>query len=595
MMNGISAVVGRVAPAGHSDAPGSKDPAQTETFGVAMLLALLSSQTTPAPMGHSIPPGNLSARQQGESGNAARPATTSRSGSEKAAAPGPRALEQRCVRVAPAVVAPFPSAVPKSASPKAVQRAAGLNPAGGGDSAPRRTNPPVPGTVGPPAPSRVTANAPAGRGPLAQTVSADDAPPWGAPPAVGAPGKQTWSGGVLAGPALSSRATRQPSVDETAQLAAAKWVELKPASESPAGAARPELAAQVEVLEVKPRPHLEAGQIIARPVRGKKGPPACSTEPGARERGARPAAESLKAIAAASTANFAEPAPAPIARAPMLSHSAGGPSLPQVQHEVLVDPDTRSRGNKSAAGVRSGRTARSGLVTSQTRLQSIETEAAAERGKRPVRSAGPAAEPEQGSAEPAGTMEKGSPGSRAVAPDGSPHLMVARPGMSPERPGGSQPGSLPLKTDQPVQAPRSEQPAARPSPIDRVTVKFTDSDGVEGRLRVAVRGQAVRATIVSENETVARRLEAHIGELQQTLDHQGFRESQIAVQHVRRGAELGSLAVGTAARIAADASATPSRGLEEHGSRERTPYDQREQQGSGNGRSQQRPRHREER
>jgi len=81
-----------------------------------------------------------------------------------------------------------------------------------------------------------------------------------------------------------------------------------------------------------------------------------------------------------------------------------------------------------------------------------------------------------------------------------------------------------------VQKTSVEDAVFQPKPEDRVTLKFTDDGGVEGRLRVALRGDSVRATIVSGDPAIAERIGSGISELQRVLDKQGFRDPQITVQ-----------------------------------------------------------------
>jgi hypothetical protein len=142
-----------------------------------------------------------------------------------------------------------------------------------------------------------------------------------------------------------------------------------------------------------------------------------------------------------------------------------------------------------------------------------------------------------------------------------------------------------------------EESIAQPKPTDRVTLKFTDDAGVEGRLRVALRGQSVRATIVSGDQATAERLGARVSELQHTLDKQGFKDPQITVQQARASEEAGNVAIASTVRSGQEtvASSTAGRTLEEQASRERQQPSTRDQQQQHSGRSQQRSRERQER
>jgi hypothetical protein len=71
------------------------------------------------------------------------------------------------------------------------------------------------------------------------------------------------------------------------------------------------------------------------------------------------------------------------------------------------------------------------------------------------------------------------------------------------------------------------------SATDRVTIQFSGEGGVEGRLRVALRGPTVQATIVSSDPETARRMQSEIGVLHRALADQGFAEARIAIQGAR--------------------------------------------------------------
>lgn len=72
--------------------------------------------------------------------------------------------------------------------------------------------------------------------------------------------------------------------------------------------------------------------------------------------------------------------------------------------------------------------------------------------------------------------------------------------------------------------------------IDRVTLDFGEGD-TAGRLRVALRGTEVRATIIPADGVAAVRLEAGLRELQHHLVDRGFSDAQITVQAPRGGSD----------------------------------------------------------
>lgn len=79
--------------------------------------------------------------------------------------------------------------------------------------------------------------------------------------------------------------------------------------------------------------------------------------------------------------------------------------------------------------------------------------------------------------------------------------------------------------------------AARLSPerraADRVTLRFEGEGGLEGRLRVSVRGDQVNARILSEDASTLERLGGELRSLQRALEGQGFRDSRVSMQDLR--------------------------------------------------------------
>jgi hypothetical protein len=71
---------------------------------------------------------------------------------------------------------------------------------------------------------------------------------------------------------------------------------------------------------------------------------------------------------------------------------------------------------------------------------------------------------------------------------------------------------------------------ARVTRPDQITLRVEGDAGVEARLRVAVRGRDVRATIVADDPALANKLEASLGNLRQALGERGFDRAQLLVQ-----------------------------------------------------------------
>jgi len=85
---------------------------------------------------------------------------------------------------------------------------------------------------------------------------------------------------------------------------------------------------------------------------------------------------------------------------------------------------------------------------------------------------------------------------------------------------------------------------------DRVTIALTDDAGRQTRIRVAVLGEQVRATIVPPDGESARQLEARMDDLTAALVRRGFVEPKVMVQHVT---EAGSAWAGVANRTRSEA------------------------------------------
>ena len=69
---------------------------------------------------------------------------------------------------------------------------------------------------------------------------------------------------------------------------------------------------------------------------------------------------------------------------------------------------------------------------------------------------------------------------------------------------------------------------------DQVTLQFSGEGGLEGQLRVAVRGQNVRATILADDQVAAERFSRGLDGLQRALLDRGFSEARLNVQQTAR-------------------------------------------------------------
>lgn len=81
------------------------------------------------------------------------------------------------------------------------------------------------------------------------------------------------------------------------------------------------------------------------------------------------------------------------------------------------------------------------------------------------------------------------------------------------------------------------QAPSRPAgAADRVTLQLADAEGRQTRIRVAVLGDQVRATILPPDGEGARQLERRMDELQAALVRQGFTDAKVTVQAARADA-----------------------------------------------------------
>jgi hypothetical protein len=65
------------------------------------------------------------------------------------------------------------------------------------------------------------------------------------------------------------------------------------------------------------------------------------------------------------------------------------------------------------------------------------------------------------------------------------------------------------------------------------TIAFDNGEGLEGRLRVSLRGDTLRATIQVPDAAAAARMEHDLGGLTRALRAQGFEEARLTVDVAR--------------------------------------------------------------
>jgi hypothetical protein len=97
-----------------------------------------------------------------------------------------------------------------------------------------------------------------------------------------------------------------------------------------------------------------------------------------------------------------------------------------------------------------------------------------------------------------------------------------------QRLGGTRPPASPRKIPSPTHL-VSKPPGAKTT----LLVPFKEAHGQEGRIRLSLRGNALRATILTPNGETVRNLGSRISEIQRALGERGFAEAQVAVRHTR--------------------------------------------------------------
>ncbi len=68
---------------------------------------------------------------------------------------------------------------------------------------------------------------------------------------------------------------------------------------------------------------------------------------------------------------------------------------------------------------------------------------------------------------------------------------------------------------------------------DQVTLRFEGEGGLEGRLRVSVRGDQVHARFLTEDAKTMERLSGEMRSLQRSLEERGFRDARVSIQDLR--------------------------------------------------------------
>jgi hypothetical protein len=91
-----------------------------------------------------------------------------------------------------------------------------------------------------------------------------------------------------------------------------------------------------------------------------------------------------------------------------------------------------------------------------------------------------------------------------------------------------------------VKAPAATAPAPAPvelpdetamvRPSSQATIHFEGEHGTEGRMRVALHGENLKATILTSDPMTAQRMESEVSALQQSLRDRGFASASVSVR-----------------------------------------------------------------
>jgi flagellar hook-length control protein FliK len=177
------------------------------------------------------------------------------------------------------------------------------------------------------------------------------------------------------------------------------------------------------------------------------------------------------------------------------------------------------------------------------------------------------------------------------------HLAAPSTGTVASRPATAMPAT--------PSAPARPDAAPIKTGTERVTIKLPDADGGSTTVRIAVRGDQVKATIVSSDSASADQLSRQAPELERALAARGFRETDITVSRpptsaaTTAGGTEGSLAAASLSsgngealqsnKRHADGSAGESR--QGSADRDRESPDRKAEDQPRQGRPHQRPRH----
>jgi hypothetical protein len=303
----------------------------------------------------------------------------------------------------------------------------------------------------------------------------------------------------------SERAVRPTAPEIEAMLTASAASPAEPAS----SAAR-ESAVPIPLVSPERGPksgdqfqHLPAGEGVRARVESLK---IASGQAGARPRvaadvpgAARPQGEQARSAAPGAASAAPRPTAAP-ERAPV--RPAATPTTPAVRKGEPARPADRAA---RAAPIRS--TARPAPSVSVDRDS-----------QRPATPRAGAAETEAASAAP------------TAARDGA----SVTPWPAVATPGAVQSGEPDVGSSALPDAPRAADAPAEPMPAPRAgaqaTIRIEGEHGLDGRLRVAVRGEQLRATIIAPDADVAKRMESDLGSLQQALRDRGFTQASVSVR-----------------------------------------------------------------
>jgi hypothetical protein len=148
-----------------------------------------------------------------------------------------------------------------------------------------------------------------------------------------------------------------------------------------------------------------------------------------------------------------------------------------------------------------------------------------------------------------------SPLAEPALPTPVPHSTLAGAQTRAAEPVSAPTPEAPLSATAKTQA----EPSLQPRGTERVTLQLPHDDGGVTRVRIAVRGDQVRTTLISSDASTSAQLSSQAPELERALAARGFRDAEVAVPQAAGVAPLRETGSGAALGIASAESGSGER------------------------------------